>query len=101
MFWGFLAERSLCLCLSLNRSDCSCTEGDDCEFEANSADILVTEIFDSVLLGEGILPSLAHARQHLLKPGAVCVPDGGVWLPLQQRAEGFSGLVPRLMFAVC
>jgi hypothetical protein len=44
---------------------------------ANCADILVTEIFDSVLLGEGMLPTLRHARQHLLTPGAVIVPHSG------------------------
>lgn len=38
------------------------------------ADILVTEIFDSALLGEGVLPTLRHAHAHLLVPGAVVVP---------------------------
>ncbi len=41
-------------------------------------DILVTEIFDSVLLGEGVIPTLAHAWEHLLAPGAVVVPRSGV-----------------------
>ncbi len=43
-------------------------------------DILVTEIFDSVLLGEGVLPTLAHAWEHLLAPGAVVVPSAGAGL---------------------
>ncbi|EQC29820.1 hypothetical protein SDRG_12366 [Saprolegnia diclina VS20] len=30
------------------------------------ADMLVSELFDSLLLGEGILPTLQHAREHLL-----------------------------------
>ncbi|OQR84542.1 arginine N-methyltransferase [Achlya hypogyna] len=30
------------------------------------ADMLVSELFDSLLLGEGILPTLHHARTHLL-----------------------------------
>ena len=31
------------------------------------ADVIVTEIFDSELLGEGILPTMRHATAHLLK----------------------------------
>lgn len=31
------------------------------------ADVIVTEIFDSELLGEGMLPTMRHAVQHLLK----------------------------------
>lgn len=37
-------------------------------------DVLVTEIFDSTFLGEGALPVLAHAREHVLKPDAIVVP---------------------------
>jgi hypothetical protein len=40
--------------------------------------ILVTEIFDSALLGEGILPVLAHATESLLAPGAQVVPASAV-----------------------
>lgn len=39
-----------------------------------AADVLVTEIFDCALLGEGILPTLAHARRDLLAPNARIVP---------------------------
>lgn len=38
------------------------------------ADVVVTETVDFGLLGEGILPALRHARQHLARPGAVLVP---------------------------
>ena len=31
------------------------------------ADVIVTEIFDSELLGEGILPTMRHAKSNLLK----------------------------------
>ena len=31
------------------------------------ADVIVTEIFDSELLGEGILPTMRHSVKHLLK----------------------------------
>jgi Tfp pilus assembly protein PilF len=39
------------------------------------ADLLVMEIFDSILLGEGVLPSLADARARLLVPGARVLPQ--------------------------
>ena len=31
------------------------------------ANILVTEVFDTELIGEGVLPTLLHAHQHLLE----------------------------------
>lgn len=39
------------------------------------ADILVTEIFDSALLGEACLPTIHHARADLLKPNARIIPS--------------------------
>jgi arginine Nomega-methyltransferase len=41
------------------------------------ADVLVTETVDCALLGEGILPTIAHAREHLLTDDAVILPSGG------------------------
>jgi hypothetical protein len=44
------------------------------------AEVLVTEIFGSDLIAEGILPTLEHAHQHLLTQDAVVVPSAGaVW----------------------
>lgn len=39
------------------------------------ADMLVSELFDSVLLGEAVLPTIRHAMEHLLVPNAVIVPE--------------------------
>ncbi len=39
-------------------------------------DIVVSEILDVAGIGEGVLPSLRHAYQSILKPGAVTVPSG-------------------------
>ncbi|MCC7048052.1 MAG: tetratricopeptide repeat protein [Alphaproteobacteria bacterium] len=39
------------------------------------ADLLIMEIFDSALLGEGVLPSLADARARLLAPAARVLPQ--------------------------
>jgi SAM-dependent methyltransferase len=41
------------------------------------ADVIVSEILDSCLLGEGALPTMAHAGAHLLKQGGVAVPSAG------------------------
>jgi predicted nicotinamide N-methyase len=41
------------------------------------ADILVSEIVDSVLLGEAVLPAHEHAVRDLLKPGARVIPARG------------------------
>lgn len=38
------------------------------------ADLIVTEIVDCGLIGEGLLPTLRHARRCLLKPGGRLVP---------------------------
>ncbi len=45
--------------------------GIDMEQKAN---LLVSEIVDSGLLGEGVIPSVLHARNHLLTPGAKIIP---------------------------
>jgi type II protein arginine methyltransferase len=41
------------------------------------ADLLVTEIVDCGLLGEGILGTIAHAREHLLTEDATIMPSRG------------------------
>lgn len=47
---------------------------------AGRADVLVTEIFDDGLLGEGAFVAIEHARQHLLKPTAQLIPTSvRVW----------------------
>jgi tetratricopeptide (TPR) repeat protein len=38
------------------------------------ADVLIAEVFDVGLLGEHFLPALFHAKQNLLKEGAVIIP---------------------------
>lgn len=66
------------------------------------ADVVISEIVDSVLLGEGALATLAHAMTDLAKPGARAIPERGrlmaqpvesaglraLWRP--EQAEGFD-----------
>lgn len=45
------------------------------------ANLLVSEILDASLLGEGVLPTFSHARNHLLRDDAVVIPRGAiVWM---------------------
>jgi type II protein arginine methyltransferase len=37
-------------------------------------DFIVSEIVDCGLIGEGILPTISHAREHLLTPGGTMLP---------------------------
>ena len=57
------------------------------------ADILVTEIFDCCLLGEGCVPSIVDARRRLLRPGATIVPRAAsLWcLPLDMKGGRCRG----------
>ncbi|GAB2443046.1 50S ribosomal protein L11 methyltransferase [Streptomyces incanus] len=38
-------------------------------------DVLVSEIVDCGLIGEGLLPSVRHAREHLLAPDGIMLPS--------------------------
>lgn len=37
-------------------------------------DVVVSEIVDCGLIGEGMLPTIRHAREHLLAPGGLLIP---------------------------
>ncbi|MEV6983582.1 50S ribosomal protein L11 methyltransferase [Sphaerisporangium sp. NPDC051017] len=39
------------------------------------ADLIVSEIVDCGLIGEGVLPTVEHAREHLLAPGGLLLPE--------------------------
>ena len=49
----------------------------DCDL-TTQANILVTEIFDSELIGEGAIPTFSHATQELLE----------VWREREREGEG-------------
>jgi predicted RNA methylase len=40
-------------------------------------DVLLSEIVDHVIIGEGIIPTLEHALVHLAKPTSKIIPDSG------------------------
>jgi len=51
------------------------------------ADVLISEIVDNVLIGEGIIPSLKHAYAELVKPDARVIPAGGAIHIMPVEAE--------------
>jgi type II protein arginine methyltransferase len=64
------------------------------------ANVLVTETFSSGLLSEGVLPTIEHAREHLLTPDAVVIPKraaargyliGGATIEAQAYASHAAG----------
>lgn len=46
------------------------------ELGIHKFDVIVMEIFDSGAFGEGVLATLIHAKENLLKEGGVFVPNG-------------------------
>lgn len=56
------------------------------------ADVLVTEIVDCGLLGEGLIPTIAHARKHLLHPAATIIPQAARVYGVLVESPRISGL---------
>ncbi|XP_073946868.1 protein arginine N-methyltransferase 7-like isoform X2 [Choristoneura fumiferana] len=53
------------------------TVGDDGDLK-QKANILVTEVFDTELIGEGALPTFSHAHKYLLEEDCIVIPDSAV-----------------------
>lgn len=69
-----------CVAIYGRRStDCSSND----LFDQRRSNLIVTEIFDSELLGEGVLVSISHALQELCDPGAKVIPSSAkIWVQL-------------------
>jgi len=61
----------------INKKSTALTVGADGDIQ-DKADVLVAEIVDAGLLGEGILPTFRHAQRTLLKDNARIIPSGAV-----------------------
>lgn len=46
------------------------------DYTSPRADCVVSELLDTAVIGEGVLPSLRHAAEVLLAPNYRCVPAG-------------------------
>ncbi|MCP2305889.1 50S ribosomal protein L11 methyltransferase [Actinokineospora globicatena] len=56
------------------------------------ADVVVSEIVDCGLVGEGVLPTVRHAREHLLEPGGVLLPESAVLYGALLDSQAVDGL---------
>ena len=72
------------------------TEMKEVDLQASRrADIIVNELYDTELLGEGVLPTLRHALEHLASPTCVVVPAAAdVVAVLLQSDALFTGYHP-------
>ncbi|KAL3062136.1 hypothetical protein OYC64_010111 [Pagothenia borchgrevinki] len=57
----------------INKHSTDVTVGPDGDMQMK-ANVLITELFDTELIGEGALPSYAHAHQNLVQEGCEAVP---------------------------
>jgi type II protein arginine methyltransferase len=60
---------------------------------AQRAEVLVTETFASALIGEGILPTLEHAHQHLLTADAAIIPASGSVIGYLAGGDTLKGML--------
>jgi type II protein arginine methyltransferase len=56
------------------------------------ADLVVSEIVDCGLIGEGLLPTMRHVREHLLAPGGQLLPRSGRLLGFLIESKVITGL---------
>ncbi|XP_061783923.1 protein arginine N-methyltransferase 7 isoform X1 [Nerophis lumbriciformis] len=57
--------------INKHSTDVTVGPGEDMEMKAN---VLITELFDTELIGEGALPSYEHAHQNLVQEGCEAIP---------------------------
>lgn len=97
----------------INKHSTEVTVGTDGDMQTR-ANILITELFDTELIGEGALPSYQHAHQNLVTAGCEAVPHRATvyaqlvesellwsWAQLQPLQVGGSRLAPPPDVALC
>ncbi|XP_062317221.1 protein arginine N-methyltransferase 7 [Osmerus eperlanus] len=97
----------------INKHSTEVTVGPDGDM-LTRANILVTELFDTELIGEGALPSYEHAHIHLVQDGCEAVPHRATvyaqlvesellwsWAQLQPLQVGGARLLPPPEVARC
>jgi len=57
-------------------------------------DVIVSEILDTGLLGEGVYPSLRHARKELAKPNAIVIPKSADGIGTVIQCDDMSSVNP-------
>lgn len=56
------------------------------------AEVLITETFSSTLLGEDVLPTVEHAHEHLLVPGATVIPAAASAMGYLAGGDALKGM---------
>ncbi|KAF7650388.1 hypothetical protein LDENG_00126730 [Lucifuga dentata] len=97
----------------INKHSTEVTVGPDGDMQMK-ANVLVTELFDTELIGEGALPSYEHAHQNLVQEGCEAVPHRATvyvqlvesellwsWAQLQPVEVGGARLVPPPAISRC
>ena len=74
----------------IGKASTELVEGRDFE---SRAEVLVTETLASGLIGEGILPTLEHAHQNLLTPGATIIPAAGSIMGYLAGGDTLKGML--------
>ncbi|XP_068812364.1 protein arginine N-methyltransferase 7 isoform X3 [Struthio camelus] len=80
----------------INKHSTEVTVGPDGDMQCR-ANILVTELFDTELIGEGALPTYEHAHEHLVQEGCEAVPHRAtvyVQLAESKRMWSWNKLFP-------
>ncbi len=77
-FRPWLADTARKIIADNNYQDCiKVLQGHSTSVNISPVDIIVSEIFSSELLGEGVLSSIEDAKRRLLKPGGKVIPAVG------------------------
>lgn len=97
----------------INKHSTEVTVGPDGDMQTK-ANVLITELFDTELIGEGALPSYEHAHRNLVQSGCEAVPHRATvyaqlvqsealwsWAHLQPQTVGTSQLLPSVALAQC
>lgn len=97
----------------INKHSTEVTVGPDGDMRTK-ANVLITELFDTELIGEGALPSYEHAHRNLVQAGCEAVPHRATvyaqlvqsetlwsWAHLQTQTVGTSRLLPSPALAQC
>lgn len=62
------------------------------------ANILVTEVFDTELIGEGAIETFNHAHKHLLESDCIVVPESAtMYIQIVESPLAWSWNMPKLM----
>ncbi|CAG5958356.1 unnamed protein product [Menidia menidia] len=97
----------------INKHSTDVTVGPEGDMQ-HKANVLITELFDTELIGEGALPSYEHAHQNLVQEGCEAVPHRATvyaqlvesellwsWAQLQPLEVGGARLAPPPAVARC